>query len=261
MHCCWQLAGRLPALALPAVGDASPRRRLPRQPTHPRAPSALSQKLYVHSRWAVNAAVRLGMAALPAAVLHAAYGASAAPAPGTPLAALAWRALLTSRAFILLVTSCSRRARLLPQVLAAGCSPLAACKERGVGWGACSMTAAAAGCPQQAGPLSVERPRPPRPQLGLSLAALALARSYAPAACATPLLRDPQVEPGELLGWRVCLARCCPPQARLHLPFARQGLRLDFCGPDLTSRTRPHSSECPPHPTHVHPSTHRWARS
>ena len=73
-------------------------------------------ELYTRVRPLFTVAVRLGLPCLPMATLAAAYKAGVAPAPGAPLPLLAWRALLASRTFVLLVTSYSRCARLLPQV-------------------------------------------------------------------------------------------------------------------------------------------------
>ncbi|KAL4446775.1 hypothetical protein ABPG77_008019 [Micractinium sp. CCAP 211/92] len=77
---------------------------------------SLCRRWYLRLRPAFNLAVRLGMVALPAAVLHTAYRADQPVAPGASILRLAWRALLTSRSLVLFVPAYARRMSLLPQL-------------------------------------------------------------------------------------------------------------------------------------------------
>lgn len=72
--------------------------------------------LYMRHRGLINAAMRLGVLAVPGVVLHAAYRANQWVPDSLGATALAWRVLLTSRAFILMVPATARRTSLAPQV-------------------------------------------------------------------------------------------------------------------------------------------------
>lgn len=135
------------------------------------------------------------MVSLPAITLNAAYRANTAPPPGTPLAVLAWRVLLASRACVLFVPTISRRTRLIPQVCWAASWHLSGVQRCLTGTMAAGFEQRRARLRPQWTQIALSAPGACQ-QIALSLLALALARQFNEQTCATALFSDRQVSRG-----------------------------------------------------------------